>query len=82
MSNADDLVARIASRVQPTAKPVTDAFRREGEPMKRTTVYLPVSTLTGLKIAAVEEGDGVNVSRLLTRLAEEYLAGRKGGTKT
>ncbi|TXH08425.1 MAG: hypothetical protein E6R04_10785 [Spirochaetes bacterium] len=81
MSN-DELMARISSRVQPTAKPVAEAFRRPSEPGKRTTIYMPVSTLTGLKHAAVEEGDGANVSRLLTRLAEEYLAARKDGTRT
>jgi hypothetical protein len=45
----------------------------------RTTLVLPDSLLHQLKIAAAEER--TDVSRLLNRIAEDWLKARKGGRR-
>ena len=52
--------------------------RGEGERVK-TSLLIPKNLLHRLKVAAVE--DRTDVSRLLCRIAEEWLKARKGGRR-
>jgi len=52
---------------------------RKAGPMVRTSLYIHKELLHELKVAAVQERITEGVSGLLSRIAEEWLARRKGG---
>jgi hypothetical protein len=51
------------------------------ETMLRTSLYINEDLLHRLKVAAAEERIKEGVSGLLSRLAEDWLAKRKGGRR-
>jgi hypothetical protein len=54
--------------------------KRTDEDMRvRTSLLIPPELLHRLKVAAAEEQ--TDVSRLLCRIADDYLKGRKGGRR-
>jgi hypothetical protein len=55
------------------------AKRAEADERVRTSLLIAPALLHRLKVAAAEEQ--TDVSRLLCRIAEEYLRGRKGGRR-
>lgn len=68
-----DLSSKMAARVKTEpAKRAAEAFRSPTDDMQRATVYLPRSTVRGLKQAALDQD--TSMSRILTDLAEQWLA--------
>jgi len=55
------------------------AKRTDEDTRMRTSLLIPPELLHRLKVAAAEEQ--TDVSRLLCRIAEDYLKGRKGGRR-
>ncbi|OBJ86134.1 hypothetical protein [Mycobacterium asiaticum] len=70
-----DLTSKMAARVRTEpAKRAAEAFRSPADDMQRATVYLPRSTVRGLKQAALD-GD-TSMSKILTDLADQWLANK------
>lgn len=71
-----DLTSKMAARVktQPSRR-AAEAFRSPADDMQRATVYLPRATVRALKQAALDRD--TSMSRILTDLAEQWLASNK-----
>ncbi len=68
-----DLSAKMARRVDSgPAKRAAKVFRSPADEMQRATVYLPRSTVRGLKQAALDSD--TSMSKILTELADQWLA--------
>jgi 3-oxoacyl-(acyl-carrier-protein) synthase len=75
---SDNIAGRMKPRVQAPTNRAAQVLRSPSDEMQRVTLYMPRATVRALKQAGLDQD--TSVSRILTGLADKWLAKQRNNT--